>query len=219
MKSMFDEKHPLRLLSINGYCHLLSSVSAACECDVEEDNEEEEKGEEEYDVSFMVGEECIRSRKSRLVCHSEVFRAMFEGAFSEASTGQVVITGSSPEAFSLFNESLLSGRFNPLLFEVENTTTLLGVLQLANRYMVKRLEERIVSLVCSNMPEYFEGILKSNTFLASRPLLARCILHACQEILNVEKYETIIYLFKYISKEDFIGLSVNLLKLECIHTA
>ena len=214
VSAMYDHKHPLQLLAINAYCYLLNSIGSAYECKVKEEEAEGEE-DEDYDVRFIVGEECIRSRKSRLVCHSEVFRAMFEGSFSEASTGQVVITGTSSEAFHLFNQCLLSGHLSPLLLKVHNTALVLEVLQLANRYLVERLEERIVSLVCSDMPTYFEGVLKSNTFLSSRPLLANCILHASKTTLQLRSYKEFFYLLNVTSLNEFIELPTNLIKLTC----
>ena len=215
--SMYDKKNPLRLLSINSFCNLLSFASVPCECDVCDDNEEESHQKLIYDVTFVVEGEQIKSVKSKTSMHSEVFRAMFEGIFCESRNKFVTITDASFEAFKLFNQSLLSGRFNPLLFEVENEETLVEVLQLANRYLVKRLEERIVNVICSNMPVYFDVVLKSNSFLVSRPLLARTILYVCQEITSDKKYDFVLYILKYICKEDFINIVGKIIKRCCIH--
>lgn len=217
---MYDHQHPLRLLAITSYCCLLNEVEDSCDCDAELDEceiEKEEVLESDYDVSFTVKEEFVKSVKSRLMYYSDVFTAMFKGVYWEASSAHVVVTDTSPEAFRFFNHSLLSGRFNRVLFEVDNCDTLLEVLQLANKYMVKELEGQIVRLVCSNLPAYFDAILASNCFLVSRPLLISCLLHICKNNSSIQKYELITYLFKYISKQDFTELSNNLIKSCCIH--
>lgn len=232
VRSMYDHQHPFRLLAITSYCHLLSSLEDSCECEVDECMvEKKEVTERDYDVSFFVGQECVRSVKSRLMQHSDVFIAMFDGAFSEASSAHVVMTDTSPEAFRLFNDILLSGCIS-LAFKDYNCDTLIGVLQLANKYMLAGLEGQMVNLIRSRFPAYFDAILASNCLLSSRPLLVCCLLHVCKSVSRTNNitpsspdtfrtskitFQSFTYILNLLSQQELTDISTKLIKSLCIH--
>ncbi|XP_044260352.1 kelch-like protein 20 [Tribolium madens] len=105
--------------------------------------------EENYDiVTLQIKESTIRCSRADLIKHSDYFKAMFEGNFTESSKSVITLNGVDPEALTIIIKLIWDREYvieENIILSVVQAACMLQFLEIKNICI-----ERITSMLCVN---------------------------------------------------------------------
>ncbi|ODM87948.1 BTB and MATH domain-containing protein 42 [Orchesella cincta] len=151
------------------------------------------------DVTIVAkGQERVSANKCFLKVHSPVLRALLEGSFEEAKTSEIKMEYSAESI-----KSLLDYMYTMNFREAVNCSTLaVELLEVANYYQVKLLEEKLMELFLQKANSWFDGNAAIELFRLATKIEMRLsselkskAIHVLKEKGNPRNFENLRKLF------------------------